>query len=229
MKNFPALILVAVSLLLGGCNQASKTEESTEVMLNTPDEKRSYALGMMISERILKQYGEVDPDFLQHGISAQKTGKDQLLTLAEAEKILGDYQQSKSDNMLAEVRAKGVEFLKSNAQIEGVSTTNSGLQYQVITATDGPKPIATDTVSVHYKGTLIDGTVFDSSYERGEPATFPLNQVIPGWTEGVQLMSVGSKFKFVIPSHLGYAERGAGQTIGPFETLIFEVELLEIQ
>ncbi len=128
----------------------------------------------------------------------------------------------------ATVKEKGEAFLKTNAALEGVTVTGSGLQYSVITAGDGAKPTASGRVTVHYRGSLIDGTDFDSSYSRGEPATFGLNQVIPGWTEGVQLMNLGSKFKFVIPYHLGYGERGAGNSIGPFETLVFEVELLEI-
>ena len=235
MKSLTPLLAIFGLLLVTGCNQATDSDKSTEatqsseIMLNSVDEKRSYALGMMISDRVLKQYGEIDYQFLLHGITASQEDKTPLLTLAEAEQVLNKYQQTLNDEKFAAVRAKGEAFLKANALVEGVTVTSSGLQYQVISATDGPKPSPLDTVTVHYQGTLMDGTEFDSSYTRGEPATFPLNQVIPGWTEGLQLMNLGSKFKFVIPAHLGYAERGAGQTIGPFETLIFEVELLEIQ
>jgi FKBP-type peptidyl-prolyl cis-trans isomerase len=126
-------------------------------------------------------------------------------------------------------KAKGEAYLAENAKKEGVQITESGLQYTVITPADGAKPTETDQVTVHYRGTLIDGTEFDSSYTRGEPATFGLNQVIPGWTEGLQLMTVGSKYQFVIPQNLGYGDRGAGGAIGPFETLIFDVELIEIK
>jgi FKBP-type peptidyl-prolyl cis-trans isomerase len=235
MKTFSPFLIIAGLLLISGCNEATKSDKNTEaaqsgeLTLSTINEKHSYALGMMISERVLKQYGEIDYQFLLHGISAQNQGEKTLLTLAEADQVLKEYQKMINDEKFAEVKARGVEFLKANALVEGVTETSSGLQYQVITAADGPKPTASDTVSVHYRGTLIDGTEFDSSYSRGEPSTFPLNQVIPGWTEGVQLMNVGSKYKFVVPYELGYGERGAGQSIGPFETLVFEVELIEIQ
>ena len=128
-----------------------------------------------------------------------------------------------------ETKADGEKFLQENAKREGVKTTASGLQYEVLEATIGQKPKATDTVRVHYEGTLIDGTIFDSSYKRGESIAFPLNGVIKGWTEGLQLMSVGSKYKFFIPYNLGYGERGAGASIPPYATLIFTVELLEIK
>jgi FKBP-type peptidyl-prolyl cis-trans isomerase len=235
MKPNYILLIITSLLLIVGCNQAAKkeepikTEEPAKVMLNTPEQKRSYALGMMIAERIVKQYGEVDPEFLLHGLTAHQQDTGPLITLTDAEQILTEYQKQQADTQFAAVKAKGEEFLKANALVEGVMATESGLQYQVLTATDGAKPAETDTVSVHYRGTLMDGTEFDSSYARGEPATFALNQVIPGWTEGVQLMTVGSKYKFVIPYHLGYGERGAGQSIGPFETLTFEVELIEIK
>ena len=124
--------------------------------------------------------------------------------------------------------AEGQAYLAENGQREGVVITESGLQYEVLTQGDGPRPSATQQVSVNYRGTLIDGTEFDSSYERGEPATFPVNRVIGGWTEALQLMSVGSKYRLVIPSNLAYGERGSGPTIGPNATLIFEVELLAI-
>lgn len=132
-------------------------------------------------------------------------------------------------NMSAKAKEEGEKFLAENAKREGVKTTASGLQYEVLEATIGQKPKATDTVRVHYEGTLIDGTVFDSSYKRGESITFPLNGVIKGWTEGLQLMSVGSKYKLFIPYQLAYGERGAGASIPPFAALIFTVELLGIE
>lgn len=127
-----------------------------------------------------------------------------------------------------ENKAAGATFLAENGKKPSIKTTASGLQYEVLTEGKGKKPTATDNVTVHYKGTTIDGKEFDSSYGRGEPATFPLNGVIPGWTEGVQLMPEGSKYKFYIPSNLAYGEQGAGGSIGPNETLIFEVELIKI-
>ena len=132
-------------------------------------------------------------------------------------------------NMSAKAKEEGEKFLAENAKREGVKVTPSGLQYEVLEATLGQKPKATDTVKVHYEGTLIDGTVFDSSYRRGEPIAFPLNGVIKGWTEGLQLMSVGSKYKLFIPYQLAYGETGAGGSIPPFAALIFTVELLAIQ
>ncbi len=132
-------------------------------------------------------------------------------------------------NMSAKAKEEGEKFLAENAKREGVKTTASGLQYEVLEATLGQKPKATDSVRVHYEGTLIDGTVFDSSYKRGESIAFPLNGVIKGWTEGLQLMSVGSKYKFFIPYQLAYGERGAGASIPPYAALIFTVELLGIE
>ncbi len=183
---------------------------------------------MMIGERVLKQYGEVDYATLLDGMKAQHQDLETLMDVNEAGQTLAAYQQKADQTRAEQAMAKGEEYLKSNAEMEGVTVTESGLQYSVITEADGATPQATDSVTVHYRGTLIDGTEFDSSYSRGEPATFQLNQVIPGWTEGVQLMSEGAKYKFVIPYQLAYGERGAGASIGPFETLIFEVELIKI-
>lgn len=136
---------------------------------------------------------------------------------------------AKAQSPAVENLIKGKDFLKENADKPGVKSTSSGLQYMVIEAGEGKAPKASDTVVVHYRGTLLDGTEFDSSYKRGKPATFPLNQVIKGWTEGVQLMRSGAKYKFFIPHDLAYGARGSGPKIGPNETLIFEVELLEVK
>ena len=232
MKSYRSLIIVAgLVLVIPGCNDAAKTaaeNKTSEITLTSDGDKFSYGLGMIIGERVMKQYGDVDYQLLLQGLIAQREDKETLLTLGEAEQALTTRKQKEDAMKYAEVKEKGEAFLKTNAALVGVTVTESGLQFSVITAGDGAKPVASDRVTVHYRGSLIDGTEFDSSYSRGEPATFGLNQVIPGWTEGVQLMSLGSKFKFVIPYQLGYGERGAGNSIGPFETLVFEVELIEI-
>lgn len=224
--KFKALVLCAALLSLAACEK--KEAAPTKLTLETDDDRFSYALGMVIGERVLKQYGDVDYELMLEGIKAQHKDAETLITLDQA----GESLQAKLEKTLAtqteENKARGADYLKSHAEKEGVQVTESGLQYIVITEGDGIKPKTTDEVSVHYRGTLIDGTEFDSSYSRNAPASFGLSQVIPGWTEGLQLMSVGSKFLFVIPYELGYGERGAGGSIGPYETLIFEVELLEI-
>ena len=199
-----------------------------DAALDSPEAKVSYGLGMMIGERVLKQYGDVDYDLLMEGMKAQQAGETTKMTMEEAQAALQAQQEEAAAEASAKAAEAGKQFLDENASRDGVTVTDSGLQYEVIEEGDGPKPSLDDTVSVHYVGTLTDGTEFDSSIARGEPATFPLKGVIPGWTEGLQLMNVGSKYRFVIPSDLAYGDRGAGQAIGPGETLVFEVELLEI-
>lgn len=216
---------VATAALLAGAMPAM----AQDTALETPESKVSYALGMMIGERVIKQYGELDYDLLIQAMKAQAAGDATELSMEDAQMVLQEQQQAAAAEAAAEAQKAGMSYLEENKAREGVMVTDSGLQYEVLTAAEGAKPTADDTVSVHYVGTLMDGTEFDSSIARGEPATFPLTGVIPGWTEGLQLMSVGSKYRFVIPSDLAYGERGAGQAIGPGETLVFEVELLEIK
>lgn len=217
----------ATAALIASAMSAPTFAQDTK--LESDDAKVSYGLGMMVGERILKQYGDIDYDLFVEGMKAQKAGETTLISMEEAQAALQAKQQQEAEVAAMEAQKEGSLFLEENKGREGVSVTDSGLQYEVITAADGPMPSVDDTVSVHYVGTLMDGTEFDSSIARGEPASFPLKGVIPGWTEGLQLMNVGSKFRFVIPSDLAYGERGAGQQIGPGETLIFEVELLEIK
>ena len=184
----------------------------------------------------LKQGGaEVDIDTLVEGLRAAYTGAELALTPEQATAIRNEYiakrraAAEEEQKMLAATNAAaGDKFLLENAKREGVEVTDSGLQYEVLSMGEGARPAATDTVTVHYRGTLLDGSEFDSSYARNQEATFGLNQVIPGWTEGLQLMPVGSKFKFYIPSNLAYGQNGP-PSIGPNQTLIFEVELLGIQ
>ena len=192
-------------------------------------EKLSYALGMVIGHN-LKGMGVKGLDAAQFAQAAAAVidGAATTLTDAEAQQLVSDFVQRQQAEAGKAVREDGERFLAENTKKEGVTVLPSGLQYTVIKEGNGSKPKATDKVKCHYEGTLPNGTVFDSSYRRGEPAVFPLNGVIAGWTEGVQLMAEGAKYRFFIPYHLAYGERGAGQAIPPYAALVFDVELIEV-
>lgn len=192
-------------------------------------EKLSYALGMVIGHN-LKGMGVKGLDAAQFGQAASAVieGSATTLTDAEAQQLVSDFVQRQQAEAGKAVREDGERFLAENAKKEGITVLPSGLQYMVLKEGEGKKPKATDKVKCHYEGTLPNGTVFDSSYRRGEPAVFPLNGVIAGWTEGVQLMAEGAKYRFFIPYHLAYGERGAGQSIPPYAALVFDVELIEV-
>tara|TARA_B110000977_G_scaffold57405_1_gene77918 strand:- start:5958 stop:6617 length:660 start_codon:yes stop_codon:yes gene_type:complete len=195
----------------------------------TEMEKVSYSLGVNVAKSVQAQGLEsIDAPAIAKAFKDVFEGNDLDISEEEANLVLQDYF-TKLNNKAQEANiGTGMKFLEENAKKEGVVTTASGLQYTVITKGDGEQPKETDNVTVHYHGTLLDGTVFDSSVERGQPASFPVNGVIPGWVEALQLMNVGSKYKLFIPSNLAYGERGAGGAIGPNATLIFEVELISI-
>ncbi len=191
--------------------------------------KISYALGLGIGQQ-LKSMNIEDfsiEDFAK-SISDVMSGKETAISSRDAQALLNEYFQKKEKEQAQNTIAEGKVYLEQNAKRGGVTQTKSGLQYEVLTEGTGKSPKATDTVRCHYEGRLLDGTVFDSSYKRGEPADFGLNQVIPGWTEGVQLMKEGAKFRFHIPYLLAYGERGAGAQIPPYSTLIFDVELIKV-
>lgn len=193
--------------------------------------KISYALGLGIAHQ-LKSMGIEDfsvEDFSQ-SVSDVLADKTPAMTNREAQELLNDYFQKKQKEETEKAIAEGKVFLEANGKREGVTTTKSGLQYEVLTPGKGERsPKATDTVVCHYEGRLVSGKVFDSSYKRNQPAEFGLNQVIPGWTEGLQLMSEGAKFRFYIPYLLGYGEQGAGPSIPPYSTLVFDVELISVK
>ena len=209
----------------------AKTEKVISMELNMNDTltKVSYSLGMNIVAN-LKQQGldSLNQEAFAEGLRAALAGDSTLVTEEEAGQTLQAYFTELQAEKSKMASKSGEIFLAENAKKEGVTVTASGLQYEVVVAGEGAKPLATDQVTVHYTGTTIEGKVFDSSVERGQPATFGLNQVIAGWTEGVQLMSVGAKYKFYIPYNLAYGERGAGADIAPYAALIFEVELIKI-
>lgn len=192
-------------------------------------DKISYALGLGIGHQ-LKNMGIENfsvEDFAQ-SIKDVMEDKATAMTSQEAQALLNTYFQEKQKAESQKAINEGKAFLEENAKKEGVVTTKSGLQYEILTEGTGKQPKATDTVRCHYEGSLINGSVFDSSYKRGEPAEFGLSQVIPGWTEGVQLMKEGAKYRFYIPYLLGYGENGAGSSIPPYSTLIFDVELIKV-
>jgi len=204
--------------------------------LKDQKDKASYSIGYDIGSTFKKQNIELNTDALVAGMKEALAGKDGTMTKEEREKTLETFQKEMMEKQVAASKeaaaknlAEGEKFLAENKKKEGVKTTASGLQYKVVKEGTGPTPKETDTVVTNYRGTTIDGNEFDSSYKRNEPATFPVNRVIKGWTEALQLMKVGSKYQLFIPASLAYGERGAGRDIGPNATLIFDVELLSIK
>jgi FKBP-type peptidyl-prolyl cis-trans isomerase FklB len=225
------LIAVALSIaLVAGCVNAGDN-----TALKSEKDKVSYSIGLNIGNNFKSQSVDINSDILAKGIKDALSGSKPLMTETEIQETMAAFQkemnakQAERIKELAEKNKKeGEAFLAENKKKNEVKTTASGLQYKIIKAGNGPKPKATDTVAVNYRGTLIDGKEFDSSYKRGEPASFPLNGIIPGWTEAMQLMPVGSKWQLFLPPALAYGERGSGREIGPNATLVFEVELLSI-
>lgn len=230
MKRKILMTLSAATVLLISACTGEKTE------LKTVKEKASYAMGQQMADNLVRVAPEIDEAFLIQGIQDALARKPPLIDDREKAEALTEYsevlQKAMVDRMQAEAEFNlkaAAEFMEKNRRRDEVTVTGSGLQFEILQEGAGANPGETDNVKVHYRGTLLDGTEFDSSRGRGEPATFRLNEVIPGWTEGIQLMKPGAKFIFYIPPELAYGAQGAGNTIGPNSALIFEVELLAIE
>ncbi|EMP54100.1 peptidylprolyl isomerase, FKBP-type [Marinobacter santoriniensis NKSG1] len=228
------LLAMAMAGVVAGCS--TPPEAPDQPKLDSVEQKVSYGMGLVLGERMSNDLPDLQMDQFLQGIQHGNSGDEKVKRLSrdEIKEALMTYQkqmQEKQQKQMEELAQKNKEageaFLAENAKKEGVKTTESGLQYKVIKEGTGAKPAADDTVKVHYTGELLSGKVFDSSRERGEPVTFTLNQVIPGWTEGLQLMSEGARYKLYIPSELAYGP-GGNRAIGPNETLVFDVELLAI-
>jgi FKBP-type peptidyl-prolyl cis-trans isomerase len=224
-------LAAAVFLSLSGCSSDKKV-----TALTTQDQKVSYMFGLNMGGYLKKLDIKVDRAALIQGITDTLSGSKPLLTSEQVMALQQEFSKTMQEKQMAEMKAlsekngkEGSEFLAKNKNEKGVVTTASGLQYTILKQGTGPKPVSTDVVSVNYRGMFIDGKEFDNSYTRGQPATFPVTGVIPGWTEALQLMQVGTKAKLFVPGNLGYGERGMGQQIPPNKTLLFEVELLSIQ
>jgi|APGre2960657423_1045063.scaffolds.fasta_scaffold18178_3 FKBP-type peptidyl-prolyl cis-trans isomerase FklB len=228
-----SITTAALALSLIAC---TATAADTKMTLKDDKDKISYSIGLNIGRSMKSEGLPINPDALAAAMKDVFSGAKPLLTDEEVKVVMENFQkemqakQLKSrEEGLGKNKAEGEKFLADNKKKAGVKSTASGLQYTVIKDGTGKTPKATDTVSTHYRGTLINGTEFDSSYKRGEPAEFPVNGVIKGWTEALQLMKEGSKWQLYIPSDLAYGERGAGKDIGPNSTLIFEIELLKVK
>lgn len=225
MKLIPLAALAAVSVTLGMAQDTKPTGLESQQQIS------SYGIGMNVGKRFRHEFIQIDMEAFMRGFKDAMAGKESAVTEAQLEKAMESLRAEVEQR--AQVEAKqnektGADFLAANKSKEGVVTLPSGLQYKILKAGTGPKPKATDTVKTHYEGTFIDGGVFDSSIKRGEPATFPVNGVIAGWTEALQLMPVGSKWQLFVPAALGYGDSQTGP-IKPNSTLIFEVELLSIE
>lgn len=229
------LALLTVSVAFGQNNKksAKQPQQATTTQVkpqtNTKMDSLSYSLGVLVAQNLKQQgFENLDATSLVKGVEDVMKGDSLKIDINTASQTVQQYAQAQQSKKYEKNIAEGKQFLAENAKRPEVKTTSSGLQYEVLKEGNGPKPTANDQVTVHYTGKLIDGTVFDSSVERGEPATFGVTQVIPGWVEALQMMPEGSKWKLYIPADLAYGERGAGNVIGPYSTLIFEVELLKI-
>lgn len=235
MKNKNIYFLTLIFALFANQNLQAQEASNSSTLTNSKD-SLSYSFGVLMGSNFIQQGVELNPEMVSKGLIESLTGKTTQLNAEKCQEIVSNFFnemqrkiQEENEQVAQENKLKGEAFLEENKSKEGIITTASGLQYKIIQAGNDQKPTADSTVSVHYRGTLLDGTEFDSSYKRGEPVKFKLSQVIPGWTEGVQLMGIGAKYIFYIPSNLAYAERGAGGVIPPNATLIFEVELTDIE
>jgi FKBP-type peptidyl-prolyl cis-trans isomerase len=234
MINKLTLIVLVFAALLCACKGGSGEAGAA----GSPDALSgddSYAFGMILGSDLGQTGLQFDYDGFMRGFKDSVEGNETRFSIDEAvvraQSAFGNAMSRQNEELrqqYEDVRQQEMAFMADNSMKEGIVVTGSGLQYEVISEGTGPQPRAEDTVQVHYRGTLVDGTEFDSSYSRGEPTEFPLNQVIPGWTEGIQLMKVGSTYRFYIPSELAYGENGAGNMIPPYSSLIFEVELLSV-
>lgn len=238
MNKYPLAAAIALGIALAGCNK-QESKQAEEVKLETQEQKVSYIIAEDMAKRLDSQGVKLDPKVVLMALNDAAAGRESRLSDEEKQQVISVFQenmQAKQQEMMAkqekEFKAKaeknlaeGKAFLEKNAKKDGVVTTDSGLQYKVITEGSGESPSAESVVEVDYRGTLLDGTEFDSSYANGEPVQFPVNGVIKGWTEALQLMKEGAKWKLFIPSDLAYGPGGAGGKIGPNATLVFEVEL----
>ena len=223
MQRFTSVVC---AVALTGVTMSGIASEKVE--LKTDQEKNGYSVGYDIGRSLQRQLADVDAESMARGLKDAMGGVAPALPDQEIQQRFATVRQESAKKIVEKNKKDGEAFLAKNKGEKGVKTTASGLQYKVITAGKGKQPTAEDTVTVNYRGTLIDGTEFDSSYKRNQPATFPIKGVIAGWTEALPLMKEGSKWMLYIPANLAYGERGAGNVIGPNSTLIFEVELLSI-
>jgi len=236
LMKLTTTVAVLCSIFLFTSSHKASAEEDAAVKLETEKDSVSYVLGTNIAKSLINIKEDIDIDMLTRGIKDQLNGKPMPISEEAAQTIMREFTANvnKKQEEQSQIAGKknlneGVKFLEENKKKDGIVTTESGLQYQVLKKGDGPVPTKEDKVKTHYKGTLTDGTEFDSSHKRGEPAVFPVTGVIKGWTEALQIMNVGSKYKLFVPSELAYGQRGAGQMIGPNSVLIFEIELLGIE
>jgi len=235
-KVYTSVVLSALVLLtFSACNDKQESKSSVKTITSLED-KAGYSIGSQIGRQLMQTKDAIDREALILGINDALDEKELKITAEEMKKTMQEFSTKMQAKAMEEMKAsleinkkEGEAFLAANKTKEGVITLPSGLQYKIITKGTGKTPLATDTVETNYKGTLINGTEFDSSYKRGQTASFPVNGVIKGWTEALQLMKEGGKWELYIPSELAYGEQGAGQTIQPNSTLIFEIELVKVK